>query len=83
MYQIGGMGQMTPAMQQVVRKAVGKSGTATRSRRTKKKRAAKSVRKTRTKRTSSRKSGKKLVAGSAAAKAWGKKMKALRKKRSK
>jgi len=79
-FSIGGVGQMTPAMQNTVRKAA--AGTARayvrkKARKSKKvRRVAKAVRKV--KRVA--KSAKKLVKGSAAAKAYMAKIRKMRKK---
>lgn len=78
---IGGMGQMTPAMQQTIRKVSGGTARASgpkRSRGRKKKRAAPRAKKRTTKRTSGKK--KRLVKGSAAAKAYMAKIRRKRKK---
>lgn len=81
-----GMNQQTGAVQHLIRKATGavSSSTGSRKRKRKTSSAAGSSPKRRAKRSSggSRK-GKtnKLVAGSSAAKAWGAKMKRLRKKK--
>lgn len=76
-----GWNQQTHATQHILRKAMGgkaaSSGTTTR--RKKKRAVAAAPRKRRAKRVKSARKGR-LVAGSAAAKAWGAKMKRARKK---
>lgn len=80
-----GMNQQTATAQHIIRKAMGATGTR-RKRRSKSGGATKRrARRTRgSKGSSRRRTGAKknrLVAGSAAAKAWGRKMKRLRKRR--
>lgn len=78
-----GWNQQTHVTRHMIGKAMGKSSSGGTTRRRKKKAAAASApRKRRAKRVkTSRKSGSRLVKGSAAAKAWGAKMKRARKKR--
>lgn len=89
MYSIGGIGQMTPTQQQTVRKAMGgaKKAAGTRKKRgSYKKKARPAVAKAKRGRPRKAKAAKKNVRfakGSAAAKAWGAKMRALRKKKAK
>lgn len=70
-----GMNQQTAATQQIVRAAAGVRRMVRRS-----KRAKGTKRKASTPRKKATKALKRLVKGSAAAKAWGRKMKALRRK---
>jgi hypothetical protein len=86
---IQGMGQMTPAQQNTIRKAAGGTARASGRKRSKgrkrtrsKKRAAPRAKKRSTKRATKRSSGKRgsrLVKGSAAAKAYMKKIRGKRK----
>jgi len=81
-----GWGQTTAATQQMLRSALGGSPARRASRSSSPRRASKTRRASpkRSKSSSKRRASatrNKLVAGSAAAKAWGRKMKALRKKR--
>ena len=80
-----GWGQATAAMQSLMRAGLGARAARPRSGGRRKKRAARAGRKASPRRSSSRKAsssrGGRLKAGSAAAKAWGRKMKALRKRR--
>lgn len=73
-----GIAQQTAAVRSVLAKASGRRG-GLRSARRRKKRKSKTRRRTR--RRSAKRGLKKLKKGSAAAKAWGRKMKALRKRR--
>jgi hypothetical protein len=78
LYQIGqALGQQTPAVRAAAAKLSGRKGgkRSARKRRAKKKAAAPRARKRKTSKRA------KFVKGSAAAKAWGRKMKALRKKK--
>ena len=68
---------MTPAAQHIIAKASGRMGGKRRARRAKKAKVTRTRKKSR--RTGKR--GNRLVKGSAAAKAWGRKMKAARKRR--
>jgi len=71
-----GMNQQTPATQHIIRKAMG-AGATTRRRRRSSAATKPRVKRARASRGSSRK---KMVKGSAAAKAWGRKMKRHRKR---
>lgn len=84
-----GWGQSTAAMQSLMRAGLGTARRAT-SRKRKKRSSAKSARRagarksasrSRSSRSSASRGAKRLVKGSAAAKAWGRKMKALRARR--
>lgn len=93
MYSIGGIGQMTPTQQQTVRKAMGKAvgglrkaaGTGKKRGKYKKKArpAAAKAKRGRPRKARAAKKNVRFAKGSAAAKAWGAKMRALRKKKSK
>lgn len=71
------IGHQTPAVQHHIATIGGTAGARS-SRKTRKRSSSKTGTRTKTRRA--RKSGGKLAKGSAAAKAWGKKMKRLRKK---
>lgn len=73
-----GWGQSTAAMRSLMGQGAGGRATGTRKRR-KKRAAAGAPKKRRKKRAASRAGGTKLKKGSAAAKAWGAKMRRLRK----
>jgi len=80
-----GWGQATAAMQSLMRSGLGARGaTSSPGRRPKRRSAKRAAKRASPRRSSSRKAsssrGGRLKAGSAAAKAWGRKMKALRKR---